>query len=114
MRRLEPPFVPPAATLFAMASWRAGDSTHATIALERALAIDPSYSMALLLMHALQSLLSPSTLNGRLPTPAELDAAMGPAHAGWLQPLFSILTPTRPAALRPFRPGSPAPSGSTG
>ncbi|MFG3440840.1 DUF4192 domain-containing protein [Nonomuraea sp. NPDC047897] len=91
MRRLEPRFTPPAATLFAMAAWRGGDSTQATIALERVLAIDPAYSMANLLMHALQSLLSPSTLRGRLPTPAELDTAMGAPHAGWLPPLLALL-----------------------
>ncbi len=91
MRRLEPRFAPPAATLFAMAAWLGGDSTQATIALERALAIDPGYSMANLLMHALQSLLSPGTLSGRLPTPAELDTAMGAPHAGWLLPLFALL-----------------------
>ncbi|NUW30614.1 DUF4192 family protein [Nonomuraea sp. SMC257] len=90
-RRLEPRFVPPAASLFAMACWRAGDSTLATIALERALTIDPAYSMANLLMHALQCLLSPEMLRGRLPTPAELDTAMGPAHAGWLFPLLSTM-----------------------
>ncbi|MCP2349593.1 DUF4192 domain-containing protein [Nonomuraea roseoviolacea] len=90
-RRLEPRFVPPVASLFAMACWRAGDSTLATIALERALTIDPAYSMANLLMHALQCLLSPDVLHGRLPTPSELDTAMGPAHAGWLFPLLSIL-----------------------
>lgn len=91
MRRLEPRFAPPAATLFAMAAWLGGDSTQATIALERALAIDPGYSMANLLMHALQSLLSPGTLSGRLPTPAELDTAMGAPHAGWLLPLLALL-----------------------
>jgi hypothetical protein len=91
MRRLEPRFTPPAATLFAMAAWRGGDSTQATIALERVLALDPGYSMANLLMHALQSLLSPSMLRGRLPTPAELDTAMGVPHAGWLPPLLTLL-----------------------
>ncbi|MFI6786669.1 DUF4192 domain-containing protein [Nonomuraea sp. NPDC050383] len=97
-RRLEPRFVPPAASLLAMASWRSGDSTLATIALERALTIDPGYSMANLLMHALQSLLSPDTLRGRLPTPAELDTAMGPAHSGWLLPLLAALEEEEPHA----------------
>ncbi|MEV1173882.1 DUF4192 domain-containing protein [Nonomuraea sp. NPDC049784] len=90
-RRLEPRFTPPAASLLAMAAWRAGNSVQATIALERALAIDPSYSMANLLMHALQNLLSPTILRGRLPTPAELDAAMGPPHPSWLVPLVNLL-----------------------
>ncbi|MBF8194453.1 DUF4192 domain-containing protein [Nonomuraea sp. K274] len=89
-RRLEPRFVPPAASLLAMSAWRAGNSVQATIALERALTIDPGYSMANLLMHALQNLLSPAILSGRLPTPAELDAAMGSPHAGWLLPLINL------------------------
>ncbi|MGW6496311.1 DUF4192 domain-containing protein [Nonomuraea angiospora] len=90
-RRLEPRFIPPAASLLAMASWRAGNNVQATIALERALTIDPTYSMANLLMHALQNLLSPTILRDRLPTPAELDAAMGPPHASWLLPLVNLL-----------------------
>ncbi|MBB5785290.1 DUF4192 domain-containing protein [Nonomuraea jabiensis] len=90
-RRLEHRFIPPAASLLAMASWRAGNNVQATIALERALTIDPTYSMANLLMHALQNLLSPTILRDRLPTPAELDAAMGPPHASWLLPLVNLL-----------------------
>ncbi|MEU6796255.1 DUF4192 domain-containing protein [Nonomuraea wenchangensis] len=90
-RRLEPRFAPPAASLLAMAAWRSGDSILATVALERALAIDPGYSMANLLMHAVQNLLSPAILRDRMPTPAELDTAMGTAHAGWLLPLSGLL-----------------------
>ncbi len=90
-RRLEPRFVPPAASLLAIAAWREGNNVQATIALERALAADPTYSMANLLMHALQNLLSPTILRGRLPTPAELDATMGPATAVWLLPLVNLL-----------------------
>ncbi|MEO3890318.1 DUF4192 domain-containing protein [Nonomuraea sp. B5E05] len=90
-RRLEHRFTPPAASLLAMAAWRAGNNVQATIALERALTVDPGYSMANLLMHALQNLLSPSVLRDRLPTPAELDAAMGPVHAAWLLPLVNLL-----------------------
>ncbi|GAA3691447.1 DUF4192 domain-containing protein [Nonomuraea antimicrobica] len=90
-RRLEPRFVPPVASLLAMAAWRAGNSVQATIALERALTTDPSYSMANLLMHALQNLLSPAILRDRLPTPAELDSAMGPTTAAWLLPLINVL-----------------------
>lgn len=89
-RRLEPAFIPPVASLLAMAGWRAGDSILATIALERALAIDPHYSMANLLMHALQHLLPPAVLDGRMPAPDELDAAMGEPKASWLQPLLAL------------------------
>lgn len=90
-RRLEPRFVPPAASLLAMAAWRAGDSVQATVALERALTTDPGYSMANLLMHALHNLLSPSILRDRLPTPEELDTAMGPVSPAWLLPLINLL-----------------------
>ncbi|MEU4327434.1 DUF4192 domain-containing protein [Nonomuraea dietziae] len=90
-RRLEPRFVPPAASLLAMSAWRGGDCVLATIALERALAVNPDYSMANLLMHALQHLLSPKLLRDRMPSPAELDSAMGTPHAGWLLPLIGIL-----------------------
>ncbi|MFI6594723.1 DUF4192 domain-containing protein [Nonomuraea sp. NPDC050536] len=95
-RRLEPRFMPPVASLLAMASWRSGDAVLASIALERALAIDPGYSMANLLMHALQHLLSPTVLRGRMPTPAELDAAMGRANATWLLPLVSVFDDATP------------------
>lgn len=90
-RRLEPRFCPPAASLLAMASWRAGDNVLATIALERALTVDPRYSMADLLMHAVQNLVAPAIVRARLPTPSELDAAMGPAQAPWLTPLTALL-----------------------
>ncbi|GAA2831984.1 DUF4192 domain-containing protein [Nonomuraea rubra] len=90
-RRLEPRFIPPVASLLAMAAWRSGNSVQATIALERALTADPAYSMANLLMHALQNLLSPTILQGRLPTPAELDKTMGPPCASWLLPLINLL-----------------------
>lgn len=90
-RRLEPRFVPAAASLLAMSSWRTGDSVLAVMALERALTIDPAYSMAHLLMQALQHLLSPSTLQDRMPTPAELDTAMGTPNSSWLFPLLALL-----------------------
>ncbi|RVX43473.1 uncharacterized protein DUF4192 [Nonomuraea polychroma] len=96
-RRLEPRFVPPAASLLAMAAWRAGNSVQATIAVERALTIDPAYSMANLLMHAVQNLLSPAIMRDRMPTSAELDAAMGSAHAGWLLPLVNLLDEDDPS-----------------
>ncbi|SDM85834.1 DUF4192 domain-containing protein [Nonomuraea jiangxiensis] len=100
-RRLQPCFTPPAASLLAMAAWRAGNSVQATIALERALTIDPAYSMANLLMHALQNLLSPNILRGRLPTPTELDAAMGTPHAAWLLPLVNLLDEADPIPTTP-------------
>jgi hypothetical protein len=90
-RRLEPRFVPPAASLLAMAAWRSGDCVLASIAIERALRIDPMYSMAHLLRHALGQLLPPRLLSDRMPTSEDLDAAMGPAKESWLVPLLGLL-----------------------
>lgn len=90
-RRLEPRFVPPAAALLAMAAWRSGTGALASIALDRALSLDPAYSMANLLRHAMQHLLAPQSLTERMPNPADLDHAMGPPRAIWLTPLLNIL-----------------------
>jgi hypothetical protein len=81
-RRLEPPFVPPAASLLGAAAWRRGDC---------ALAADPSYSMANLLAQGLQQLVSPEILRRRMPTPEELDASMGPPRMEWLHPMLGLL-----------------------
>ncbi|WP_084963175.1 DUF4192 domain-containing protein [Thermoactinospora rubra] len=97
-RRMEPRFVPPAASLLAMASWRTGDCVLASIALERALAIDPDYSMAVLLRHALDNLLAPRLLTERMPTPSELDATMGTPTAAWLIPMLELLDDAGPTA----------------
>ncbi|MET8160761.1 DUF4192 domain-containing protein [Sphaerisporangium sp. NPDC005289] len=90
-RRLEAPFVPPAASLLGAAAWRRGDSALAGIAVERALAVDPSYSMANLLAQGLQQLVSPAVLRQRMPTPEELDASMGPPRMEWLHPMLELL-----------------------
>ncbi|MDH2428190.1 DUF4192 domain-containing protein [Sphaerisporangium sp. TRM90804] len=102
-RRLEPPFVPPAASLLAAAAWRRGDCALAGIAVERALSADPSYSMALLLAQGLSRLLGPEILRTRLPTPAQLDESMGPPRMEWLHPLLFLLD-TSASALRPREP----------
>lgn len=94
--RLEERFVPPAASLLAMSAWRSGDCVLASIALERALSIDPTYSMANLLMNAMNHLLSPQLLRGRMPTPADLDRTMGTPRAVWLTPLLNILEDPNP------------------
>ncbi|MFC4531960.1 DUF4192 domain-containing protein [Sphaerisporangium dianthi] len=90
-RRLEPSFVPPVASLLGAAAWRRGDSALAGIAVERALAADPSYSMANLLAQGLQQLVSPEILRHRMPTPAELDASMGAPRMEWLHPMLGLL-----------------------
>ncbi|GAA2869846.1 DUF4192 domain-containing protein [Streptosporangium fragile] len=90
-RRLEPRFVPPVASLLGMVAWRQGDSALAGVALTRALDIDPSYSMANLLMHALRHLVPPHVLRERMPGPEELDREMGSPRTTWLLPMITLL-----------------------
>ncbi|MDG4793656.1 DUF4192 domain-containing protein [Micromonospora sp. WMMD1082] len=61
-RRAEEPFVPAPATLLALAAWRCGDGVLAAMALEYALHIDPDYTLAGLLLQALQAGLPPSVV----------------------------------------------------
>lgn len=53
LRRCEPQLVVAPATLLAFAAWRAGDGAVASVALSRALAVDPGYPMAVLMARAL-------------------------------------------------------------
>lgn len=90
-RRLEPRFVPAAASLFGLVAWRGGDSALAAVALARAHATDPGYSMANLIAHALRHLLPPRVLAERMPRPEELDREMGSPRMTWLLPLVALL-----------------------
>ncbi|WP_433241942.1 DUF4192 domain-containing protein [Streptosporangium sp. CA-135522] len=90
-RRLEPRFVPAAASLLGVAAWYDGDSALAGIALTRARDVDPDYSMANLLMHALHHLLPPHALRDRMPSPEELDREMGSPRLTWLLPVIALL-----------------------
>jgi hypothetical protein len=68
------PFVPAPASLLAFTAWQSGDGAMANVAIERALAADPEYSMAHLLGQALDAGLPPSA--ARLPmTPEEVAAS---------------------------------------
>jgi Domain of unknown function (DUF4192) len=68
------PYVPAPASLLAFCAWQSGDGALANVALDRALADEPRYSMALLLREALDSGAPPSV--ARLPmTPEEVAAA---------------------------------------
>jgi Domain of unknown function (DUF4192) len=87
-------YVPAPASLLAFTAWQAGNGALAAVAIDRALAARPGYSMALLLEGALQAGLPPSA--ARLPmTPAEVAAsyASQAAEVG--------------GARRPGRPGRP-------
>jgi hypothetical protein len=80
VRRADGPWLPAPASLLAFTAWQAGDGTLANIALERALAADPGYSMALLLRDILAAGVPPS--QARLPmTPEEVADSYARAEA---------------------------------
>ena len=58
------PFEAPVLCLAAFAAWLAGDGTQALIAIERALISEPGYSMAQLILHTLDSGISPEHWEG--------------------------------------------------
>ncbi len=64
VRRAQPGYVAAPASLLAFVAWQNGDGALANIAIDRALADTPGYSMALLLQEALDAAMPPSA--GRL------------------------------------------------
>jgi hypothetical protein len=75
------PYVPAPASLLAFTAWQSGEGALANIAIERALAADPEYSMAHLLGQALDAGLPPSA--ARLPmTPEEVEASYAGTDRG--------------------------------
>jgi hypothetical protein len=100
------PFVPAPASLLAFTAWQSGEGALANIALDRALAADPSYSMAHLLGQAVDAGLPPSA--ARLPmTPEEVEASYagtersGSTARGTSAARSSRSSTTRPASKRP-------------
>ena len=69
------------ASLLAFTAWQCGDGTLANIAIERALADTPGYSMALLLREALDSAAPPSMATPPM-TPDEVAASYADLHSG--------------------------------
>lgn len=80
-RRLPSPYDAPPLFLFGWAAWRSGDGTLAGIAAERALASDPDYSVADLLLAALSHGLDPRRFP-KLRTPAATRRPRGAGPAG--------------------------------
>ncbi|WP_405091742.1 DUF4192 domain-containing protein [Micromonospora sp. NBC_01392] len=64
LRRAEPELTAAPGTLLAFAAWRSGHGALAAVALERVLATDPDYSLAVLLDDALRRGVAPSELDG--------------------------------------------------
>jgi Domain of unknown function (DUF4192) len=80
VRRACSGFVPAPASLLAFTAWQAGDGALANIALDRALASDPAYSMALLLRDIMDAGVPPSA--ARMPmTPDQVAASYGQMDA---------------------------------
>ncbi|HEX6498543.1 MAG TPA: DUF4192 domain-containing protein [Micromonosporaceae bacterium] len=67
VRRAQPHLVAAPATLLAFAAWQGGDGALASVALERALGVDPDYRLARLLDEALRHGLPPDVLTGSRP-----------------------------------------------
>jgi hypothetical protein len=89
------PYVPAPASLLAFTAWQAGEGALANVAIERALAADPEYSMAHLLGQALDAGLPPSA--ARLPmTPEEVEASYaGTEFGGIRRPPAAAASPRR-------------------
>jgi hypothetical protein len=76
-RRAPAPLDAAPATLLAVSAWLRGDGATAAIALERALASDPDYTLAQLLSQALAACLSPDGLRRMIRTSSLAAAARG-------------------------------------
>ncbi len=98
LRRAREPYVPAPASLLAFTAWQSGEGALANIAIERALAADPEYSMAQLIGQAVEAGLPPSA--ARLPmTPEEVEASYAENEPS--------SRPARATSARgPARPGS--------
>jgi hypothetical protein len=80
-RRARPGYVAPSASLLAFVAWQSGDGALANVALDRALADDPRYSMAQLLRQVIAAGAPPSM--ARLPmTPEEVAASYDDQETG--------------------------------
>jgi hypothetical protein len=78
-------YVPAPASLLAFTAWQSGHGALANVAIERALAADPEYSMAHLIGQALDAGLPPSA--ARLPmTPEEVEASYAGTEGAGLSP----------------------------
>jgi Domain of unknown function (DUF4192) len=85
VRRAQPGYVAASAALLAFVAWQSGDGALANVALDRALADDPWYSMALLLRQVITAGAPPSL--ARLPmTPEEVAASYDDADSDYEDP----------------------------
>jgi hypothetical protein len=90
VRHAQPGYVAAPASLLAFTAWQDGDGTLANIALDRALADNPDYSMARLLRSALNA--------GTPPSAAVLPMTPGQVAAAYADPGPTAAGPDSPAA----------------
>ena len=96
------PYVPAPASLLAFTAWQSGEGALANVAIERALAADPEYSMAHLLGQALDAGLPPSA--ARLPmTPEEVEASYAGTERGGAGRVTSSSAGRSPSNRSPSR-----------
>jgi Domain of unknown function (DUF4192) len=101
------PYVPAPASLLAFTAWQSGEGALANVAIERALAADPEYSMAHLLGQALDAGLPPSA--ARLPmTPEEVEASYAGTERGGTGRVASATASGGPSARGSSARGSSA------
>jgi hypothetical protein len=98
-RRARSGYVPAPASLLAFVGWQSGNGALANVALDRALADDPQYSMALLLRQVITSGAPPSL--ARLPMTPEEVAASYEEQEGQAGTSGSRCGRPRPAASGP-------------
>lgn len=67
VRRVEPPYLPAPASLLGFLCWRQGETALGLVVLGQALAVDPGYTMALLLTQALAAGMPPDAWSPRRP-----------------------------------------------
>ncbi len=85
-RRARPGYVAPVASLLAFVAWQAGNGALANVALDRAQADDPGYTMAILLRDVINAGTSPRRARPPM-TPEQVaesygEPGMGPGHPG--------------------------------
>ncbi|MER7613356.1 DUF4192 family protein [Nonomuraea wenchangensis] len=89
---LDRPFLTPVSLLWALAVWRQGDSRSAYEVVTAVLVVSPFNTMAHLIAAAIRLGVPAKEMADRMPTPAGLDAEMGPPEPAWLLPLTTMLS----------------------
>jgi hypothetical protein len=94
VRRATPAYLPAPASLLAFTAWQSGEGALANIAIDRALAMDPGYSLARLLRDIMDAGVPPSA--ARVPmTPEQVAASYDLADTGAAERTVSRARPAR-------------------